>query len=292
MTSQIKTVLLLALLSALIISLGALLGGRTGVFIALGMAVVLNVGSYWYSDKIVLSMYRARPLDDYEAPALPRMTAELARNAGIPKPRICVIPEEAPNAFATGRDPAHGVVAVTEGIMRLLSPEELHGVLAHEIGHIANRDILIQTVAGVMASAIVSIAHMMQFMAFFGGRGNQEGGNSGNIVVALLMAILAPIAASIVQMAISRSREYLADDTGAALCGRPLALAGALAKLQSVNQRVPMRAGNAATSSMFIVTPLNAGTVTSLFSTHPPIEERIARLQALARNDRTFQKNM
>ncbi|MCL2123432.1 MAG: zinc metalloprotease HtpX [Desulfovibrionaceae bacterium] len=289
MTSQIKTVLLLALLSALIISLGALMGGQTGIVIALGLAVVMNVGSYWFSDKIVLSMYRARPLDEYEAPALHRMVAELAQRAGIPKPRICVIPEEAPNAFATGRDPEHGVVAVTEGIMRLLSPEELRGVLAHEIGHIANRDILIQTVAGVMASAIVSIAHMMQFMAFFGGsRSNEEGGGSGNMIVALLMAILAPIAASIIQMAISRSREYLADNTGATLCGQPLALAGALAKLQSANQRVPMRAGNAATSGMFVVTPFSAGTAANLFSTHPPIEERIAQLQALARNARSF----
>ncbi|MDR2694794.1 MAG: zinc metalloprotease HtpX [Deltaproteobacteria bacterium] len=289
MTSQIKTVLLLSLLSAIVISLGALLGGHTGIVIALCLAVVMNVGSYWYSDKIVLSMYRARPLEEYEAPALHRMVTDLALQAGIPKPRICVIPEEAPNAFATGRDPEHGVVAVTEGIMRLLSPEELCGVLSHEIAHIANRDILIQTVAGVMASAIVSIANMMQFMAFFGGRrGNGEGGSSGNIAVALLTAILAPIAASIIQMAISRSREYLADDTGAALCGRPLALAGALAKLQNANRRVPMQAGNAATASMFIVTPFSAKTAASLFSTHPPIEERIARLQALARNGRPF----
>jgi heat shock protein HtpX len=170
--------------------------------------------------------------------------------------------------------------------MRLLSPEELRGVLAHEMGHIANRDILIQTVAGVMASAIVSIANMMQFMAFFGGNRNNEGGGSGNIAVVLLTAILAPIAASIIQMAISRSREYLADDTGAHLCGQPLALAGALAKLQNANHRVPMQTGNAATSSMFIVTPFSAKTAASLFSTHPPIGERIARLQALARNER------
>jgi len=284
MTSQIKTALLLGLLSALIITFGAFMGGRTGIVIALGLALVMNVGSYWYSDKIVLSMYRARPLDEYEAPALHRMVAELAQRAGIPKPRICVIPEEAPNAFATGRDPEHGVVAVTDGIMRLLSPEELKGVLGHEIGHIAHRDILIQTVAGVMASAIVSIANMMQFMAFFGGsRSNQEGGG-GNMLTVLLMAIVGPIAASIIQMAISRSREYLADEAGAHFCGQPLALAGALAKLQGANRRVPMQAGNAATSSMFIVTPFSAGAVANLFSTHPPIEERIARLQALARN--------
>jgi len=286
MTSQIKTALLLALLSAIIISLGALMGGRTGVIVALGLALIMNVGSYWYSDKIVLSLYRARPLEEYEAPGLHRIVADLAQRAGIPKPKICVIPEEAPNAFATGRDPEHGVVAVTEGIMRLLSPEELRGVLSHEIGHIVNRDILIQTVAGVMASAIVSIAHMMQFMAFFGGRSDEEGGR-GNIAVALLMAILAPIAASLVQMAISRSREYLADATGASLCGQPLALAGALAKLHDVNQRVPMHSGNVATSSMFIVTPFSAGAVATLFSTHPPIEERIARLRALAGTTRS-----
>ncbi|MCL1985087.1 MAG: zinc metalloprotease HtpX [Betaproteobacteria bacterium] len=292
MTSQVKTALLLALLSAIIISLGALMGGRTGIIVALGLAVIMNVGSYWYSDKIVLSMYRARPLDEYEAPALHRMVAELAQCASIPKPKICVIPEEAPNAFATGRDPEHGVVAVTEGIMRLLSPEELRGVLSHEIGHIANRDILIQTVAGVMASAIVSIANMMQFMAFFGGsRSNEEGGGSGNIVTVLLMAVLAPIAASIIQMAISRSREYLADATGASFCGQPLALAEALAKLQRANQRIPMQAGNAAVSGMFVVTPFSAGAAANLFSTHPPIEERIARLRAMAGLERPGRAN-
>jgi heat shock protein HtpX len=287
MTNQIKTFLLLTLLSSIIISLGALMGGQTGVVVALGLALVMNVGSYWFSDKIVLSMYKARPLDEFEAPALHRMVDELARNAGVPKPKICVIPEQAPNAFATGRNPENGVVAVTDGIMRLLSPEELRGVLAHEIGHIANRDILIQTVAGVMASAIVSIAHMMQFAAFFGGnRDGEEGGGGGNIAVALLMAVLAPIAASIIQMAISRSREYLADDMGAALCSQPLALAGALAKMQSASKRIPMQSGNAATAGMFIVTPFSAKGVSSLFSTHPPIEERIARLQNMARNAR------
>lgn len=282
MTSQFRTLFLLALLSALIVFLGGLMGGRTGIIIALGLALLMNVGSYWYSDRIVLSMYRARPLEPYEAPALHRMVEELAERAGIPKPKICVIPEEAPNAFATGRDPAHGVVAVTDGIMRLLSPEELSGVLAHELGHIANRDILIQTVAGVLASAIVSIANIMQFTAIFGmGRSNEEGGSS-NALVGLFMAMLAPLAAGLIQMAISRSREYLADETGAAVCGRPLALADALAKLQSVNQRVPMRSGNASTENMFIVSPFSAGSMASLFSTHPPIEERIARLRAIA----------
>ncbi|MEG2172302.1 MAG: zinc metalloprotease HtpX [Desulfovibrionaceae bacterium] len=283
MTSQIKTALLLALMSGIIIVLGGALGGKTGIIIAFGLALVMNVGSYWYSDKIVLSMYSARELDPADAPALHAMVEELARNAGIPKPRVCVVPEEAPNAFATGRDPEHGVVAVTEGLMRLLSPEELRGVVAHEIGHIANRDILIQTVAGVMASAIVSIANIMQFAAIFGGNRSNEEGGSSNIFVTIAMALLAPIAASIIQMAISRSREYLADDTGAYISGQPLALAGALAKLQNYSQQIPMRQGNASTAEMFIVAPLFGGGIGNMFSTHPPIEERIARLQQMAR---------
>lgn len=284
MTSQIKTVLLLALLSGIIIVLGGAMGGRTGIIIALGLALVMNVGSYWYSDKIVLSMYQARELDPSDAPALHAMVEELSARAGIPKPRVCVIPETAPNAFATGRDPEHGVVAVTEGLMRILSPEELRGVVAHEIGHIANRDILIQTVAGVMASAIVSIANIMQFTAIFGGsRSSEEGGGGGSMLGGIMMALLAPLAASIIQMAISRSREYLADDIGAHISGQPLALAGALAKLQSYSQQIPMTRGNASTAEMFIVAPLFGGGMASLFSTHPPIEERIARLQQMAR---------
>lgn len=284
MTSQIKTVLLLALLSGIIIILGGALGGRTGIIIALGLALVMNVGSYWYSDKIVLSMYSARELDPTDAPALHSMVEELSARAGIPKPRVCVIPEQAPNAFATGRDPEHGVVAVTEGLMRLLSPEELRGVVAHEIGHIVNRDILIQTVAGVMASAIVSIANIMQFTAIFGGNRSDENGNGGgNMLMTIAMALLAPIAASIIQMAISRSREYLADDTAAYISGQPLALAGALGKLQSYSQQIPMRQGNASTAEMFIVAPLFGGGMSNLFSTHPPIEERIARLQQMVR---------
>lgn len=283
MTSQLKTVLLLSLLSGIIIVLGGALGGKTGIIIALGLALLMNLGSYWYSDKIVLSMYQAQELSPSDAPALHGMVEELAVRAGIPKPRICIIPEDAPNAFATGRDPEHGVVAVTQGIMRILSPEELKGVLAHEIGHIANRDILIQTVAAVMASAIVSIANMLQFAAIFGGhRSNEEGGGSG-LLSGILMAILAPVAAAIIQMAISRSREYLADDTGAHLSGQPLALAGALAKLQNWSQQIPMQRGNATTAEMFVVTPLFSNNITHLFSTHPPIEERIARLQNMAR---------
>ena len=282
MTSQIKTVLLLALLSGIIIVLGGLMGGRTGVIIAFGLALVMNVGSYWYSDKIVLSMYHARELAPEEAPYLHRIVEELARNAGIPKPRVCVVPEEAPNAFATGRDPQHAVVAVTEGIMRLLSPEELRGVVAHEVGHIVNRDILIQTVAGVLGSAIVTLANLLPITAIFGGNRDGEGG--GHPLGALVLALLAPIAAGLIQMAISRSREYLADDTGAELCGQPLALAGALAKLGAASGRIPMQEGNPSTEQMFIVAPMFSidGSMANLFSTHPPLEERIRRLQAMA----------
>ena len=283
MTSQLKTAMLLGLLSAIIIILGGLMGGRTGVIFAFGLAIIMNLGSYWYSDNIVLSMYSARELSPEDAPYLHQIVEELAARAGIPKPRVCIVPEEAPNAFATGRNPENAVVAVTDGIMRLLSPQELRGVIAHEIGHIVNRDILIQTIAGVMASAIVTLANILQFSAIFGGN-RDENGNS-NPIAALMLAILAPIAASLIQMAISRSREYLADDTGAALCGQPLALAGALHRLGQASGQIPMHQGNPSTEQMFIVTPLfGNGGMARLFSTHPPLEERIARLQAMARN--------
>ena len=262
MTSQLKTFMLLALLSGLIIVLGGALGGKTGIVIAFGLALIMNVGSYWYSDKIVLRMYQARELSESEAPMIYSMVRELAANAQIPMPRI----------------------AVTEGILRLLSPEELKGVLAHEIAHIANRDILIQTVAGVMASTIVSIANFMQFAAIFGmGRSSEDGeGGGSNPLMAIVLAILAPIAASLIQFAISRSREYLADASGARYCGQPLALAAALGKLQSWNQRIPMQNGNPTTAEMFIVAPLFGGGMAKLFSTHPDINDRIARLREMA----------
>ena len=259
MTSQLKTFMLLALLSGLIIVLGGALGGKTGIVIAFGLALIMNVGSYWYSDKIVLRMYQARELSESEAPMIYSMVRELAANAQIPMPRIAVVPEEAPNAFATGRNPENSVVAVTEGILRLLSPEELKGVLAHEIAHIANRDILIQTVAGVMASTIVSIANFMQFAAIFGmGRSSEDGEGGGSNP---LMAI---------------------DASGARYCGQPLALAAALGKLQSWNQRIPMQNGNPTTAEMFIVAPLFGGGMAKLFSTHPDINDRIARLREMA----------
>lgn len=278
MTSQIKTALLLGLLSGLLIFLGGFVGGRAGLIIALGLAILMNIGSYWYSDKIVLRMYRARELGPNESPFLHEIVADLARNAGIPKPRIFAVPEAAPNAFATGRDPAHSIVAVTDGLLHLLSPEELRGVVAHEVGHIVNRDILIQTIAGVMASAIITFANILQFSAIFGDRNRGIGG--------LFLALLAPVAAGLIQMAISRSREYLADATGARLCGQPLALAGALYKLAAASGRAPLQHGNPSTAEMFIVTPLfgrDSG-IEKLFSTHPPIEERIARLREMAMN--------
>lgn len=281
MTSQLKTVFLLGLLSAVIIGMGGLVGGRTGLVIACGLALVMNIGSYWFSDSIVLRMYGARELSPAEAPWLHQIVEDLARRAGVPKPRICSIPEEAPNAFATGRDPEHGVVAVTDGILRILSPEELRGVLAHEMAHIANRDILIQTIAGVMGSVIVMLANMLQFAAIFGGNRSNDGEGGGtNPLAAIAMAILAPIAASLIQMAISRSREYLADETGARLCGQPLALAGALHKLSGAAGALPLHSGNACTEQMFIVKPVFGfgGGMNNLFSTHPPIEERIQRL--------------
>lgn len=282
MTSQLKTALLLVLLSALILFIGQAMGGRSGLIIAFGFALIMNVGSYWFSDKIVLTMYKAKELSPSEAPMLHAMVEDLARNAGIPKPRICLIPDDSPNAFATGRNPQHAVVAVTQGIMRLLSPDELRGVIAHEIGHITNRDILVQSIAGVLASVVMVLANMMQWAAIFGG-GRSDGEGGGNVFSALLVALLAPIAASLIQFAISRSREYLADATGARLCGNPLSLASALGKLGAYSKQVPMQQGSPATAHMFIVNPF-AGGVGKFFSTHPPLEDRIHRLQEMARN--------
>jgi len=283
MTSQLKTGLLLVLLSGIILFLGQFLGGSTGLMIAFAVALLMNLGSYWYSDKIVLRIYKARELSASEAPMLHRMVEELAQQAGIPKPRLYIIPDKTPNAFATGRNPQNAVVAVTEGIVRLLSPDELRGVLAHEMGHVLNRDILIQSVAGVLASVIMMVAGFMRWTTIFGmGRSSGQGGGSGNAMVALVLAMIAPIAASLIQFAISRSREYLADATGARLSGKPLALASALEKLTVSNTREPMHEGNPATAHMFIVNPFAGAGVGRLFTTHPPVEERIARLRAMA----------
>jgi heat shock protein HtpX len=277
--NQVKTVVLLAALGGLLVVLGGYMGGRNGATIALVIALVLNFGSYWFSDKIVLSMYNAQEVTEQEAPDLYNLVRDLSSRAGLPMPRVYIIPDPSPNAFATGRNPSHAAVACTEGILRLLSWEELAGVIGHELGHVKHRDILIQSVAATIGTAITYLA---QFAFLFGGsRSEDEEGGRGSIVGMILMMILAPLAASIIQMAISRSREYLADDAGAEISGHPMWLAHALDKLRRGTEAVPMDA-NQATAHMFIVSPLFGGGIAGLFSTHPPIEERIARLQAKA----------
>jgi heat shock protein HtpX len=275
--NQVKTVVLLTFLAALLVVIGGVIGGKNGATIALVIALVMNFGSYWFSDKIVLRMYNAQEVTEAELPDLYRLVRQLTQQAGLPMPRLYIIPDDSPNAFATGRNPNHAAVAVTEGILKLLSWEELAGVIGHELGHVKNRDILIQTIAATIGAAITYLA---QFGFLFGGRSDdREGG--GSIVGMILMMILAPLAAGIIQMAISRSREYIADETGAHICGHPMWLAGALDKLRRGVDAVPMQAEQA-TAHMFIVKPFAAGGIANLFSTHPPIEERIERLQHMA----------
>lgn len=278
----LKTMVLMVTLTLMLVGFGALLGGRSGMTIALIMAFAMNFFTYWFSDKIVLRMYGAQEVSEAEAPELHAMVAELARGAGLPMPKVYIIDEDQPNAFATGRNPEHAAVAVTTGILRILSPSELQGVLAHELAHVRNRDILVGTVAATIAGAISYLAQMAQWAMIFGGRSSNDEEGGGSPIAAIVMMIVGPIAAMLVQMAISRAREYGADETGARICGRPLALANALRKLQMGAQQIPMDA-NPATSHMFIVNPLTGGGIARLFSTHPPIEERIARLEAMAR---------
>lgn len=279
--NQIKTVLLLGLLTGLLVVLGGALGGRGGMIIALIMAAAMNFFSYWYSDKIVLKLYRARPVSESEAPGVYGMVEELAHGAGLPTPRVYVVDDDTPNAFATGRNPQNAVVAVTTGILKTLSPRELRGVLGHELAHVKDRDILISSVAATLAGAIMVLATMARWSMFFGGSDDEEGGGLG-IVGVLLMSILAPIGAMLVQMAVSRSREYLADKEGAEMARDPEALASALTRLQEANQRKPMHDARPQTAHMFIVNPLSGGSLAHLFSTHPPMAERVARLKAMA----------
>jgi heat shock protein HtpX len=273
MGSTLKTTILLATLSGLLLLIGDALGGRGGVMIALIMAAVMNFGSYWFSDKIVLRMYRAQEVGPTHA--LYRITERLVNRAGLPMPRVYVIPDQSPNAFATGRNPEHAAVAATEGIMRLLTEEELEGVMAHELAHVKHRDILISSVAATIGAAIMYLAHMAQFAAMFGGRSDDREGS--NPFALLLTIILAPMAATLIQAAISRSREFLADAGGADICGNPRALASALMKIEAAAKRIPLDA-NPATAHMFIVKPFSAGGLLSLFSTHPPTEQRVAAL--------------
>ena len=277
MTNMLKTTLLLGLLTGLILWIGGAMGGQTGIFIAFLFAAIMNLGAYWFSDKMVLSMYRASEVDQAQAPGLYRMVEQLAMQASIPTPRIFVIPSDSPNAFATGRNPEHAVVAVTQGIVKLMNDQELEGVLAHELAHIKNRDILISSIAATLAGAIMWLASMAKWSAIFGGVGGGDDDDGGGIVGLLFMAILAPIAAMMVQFAISRTREYQADATGAKIAGTPMGLAGALEKLGTATKRIPMKA-NPATSHMFIVNPLSGRGITALLSTHPPLEERVKRL--------------
>jgi heat shock protein HtpX len=275
-----KTVVLMVGLTVLLVLIGGAFGGRQGMILAFMFASVMNIFSYWFSDKIVLRMYGAQEVSEADSPVLYGVTRELAMKMNMPMPKVYIIPSDAPNAFATGRNPNHAAVAATEGILRLLTKEELAGVMAHEMGHVRNRDILIGTIAATIAGAISMLAHMAQWAMIFGGGRRDDREGAGGLIGGILMIILAPIAAALIQMAISRSREYEADATGARISGNPLALASALKKLHTGTQRIPMDA-NPATAHMFIVNPLRGGAFVNLFSTHPPMEERIARLEAM-----------
>ena len=276
--NTLKTTLLLGGLTLLLVFGGMALGGQEGMVIAFLFAVAMNFGAYFFSDKIVLSMYKAEEIQEHDAPELFQMVRELSRRAEIPVPRVYIIPSDQPNAFATGRNPEHAAIAVTDGITRILDHDELEGVLAHEISHVKNRDILIGTIAATMAGAISMLANMAQWGMLFGG--GRRDGNGGNPIFMILTMILAPIAALLVQMAISRTREYKADHTGAILTGSPEPLASALMKLERSAQRIPMHA-EPATAHMFIVNPLTGKGMMALFSTHPSTENRVEALMAL-----------
>ena len=280
--NRFKTAVLLTSLTLLMVAMGSAIGGRGGMFFAFFMACAMNIFSYWFSDKIVLSMYGAREITEMENPTFYGIIRKLTVQAGLPMPKVYLIPSDSPNAFATGRNPEHAAVAATEGIMRILTPEELEGVMAHELTHVANRDILISTIAATIAGAISMLGNMLQWAAIFGG-GRDNDDREGGMLGGLAMAIIAPIAAMLIQMAVSRSREYLADEGGAKMCGRPLALANALRKLDISSRQLPMQEARPATAHLFIVNPLTAGGLVQLFSTHPPMEDRIARLERMAR---------
>jgi len=271
----------MGLLTVLLVVVGNLIGGQSGMIMAFLLATVMNFGTYWFSDKIVLRMYGAQEVNESDRPRLFQLVRELTARAGLPMPRIYVIPNEQPNAFATGRNPEHAAVAVTEGILRNLPPEQLRGVLAHELAHVKHRDILIGTVAATIAGAISMLANMAQWAMIFGGGRGSDDREGGSPVAGLVMMIVAPIAAMMIQMAISRSREFEADRGGSEISGDPLSLANALRRLEQKVEQIPMQA-SPATAHMFIVSPLTGGGFTKLFSTHPPMEERIARLEAMA----------
>lgn len=277
--NNIKTTFLLVTLTLILVWAGGAFGGKHGMTIALIIALGMNLFAYWFSDKLILRMYRAQEVREAEAPELYGIVRRLTQKAQMPMPKVYMIEGDQPNAFATGRNPKHAAVAVTTGIMRILSRDELTGVIGHELAHIRHRDILISTIAATIAGAISYLAQMAQWAAIFGSRSDDEEG--GSPVAALVMMIVGPIAALIIQMAISRSREYVADEGGAQLAGNPRYLSSALRKLHMASQQIPMHA-NPATSHMFIVNPLSGGGLLKLFSTHPPMEERIARLESMS----------
>jgi heat shock protein HtpX len=280
MSNFFKTTFLLGAMTGLLMLIGGLLGGRGGVEMAFIFAAVMNFASYWFSDRIVLAAYGARPLDAGSAPELYSIVNELAHSAGIPMPRLYLIDSDTPNAFATGRNPQHAAVAVTRGILRICDREELKGVLGHELSHVLNRDILTSSIAATLAGAIMMLASWVRWGAIFGmGRSDEDEG--GGVVGLIVIGILAPIAATLIQLAISRTREYQADASGARLAHNPLYLANALRKLEASNERMPLDA-SPATAHLFIVNPLSAQGIARLFSTHPPIEERIRRLERMA----------
>ncbi len=276
--NQIKTALLLGALGGLMLGIGWFFGGQQGLTIALAIALVMNGLTYFFSDKIVLMMYRAREAPKKEYPSLHTMVEELSHEAGIPKPRVYIIPTETPNAFATGRNPKHAVVAATDGILKLLSEKELRGVIGHELGHVKNRDILITTIAATIATVISYVAMMARYTALFGGRDRD---NNAGLIGLILLTVITPIVAMLIQLAISRAREYQADRTGAHLCKDAHSLASALHKLETGVRQHPMRSGSPATSSLFIVNPFSSNFVVSLLSTHPPMAERVKRLKEM-----------
>ena len=283
--NTLRTTILLAVLTALLIWIGDMLGGRQGAIIALVLAGGMNFFSYWFSDKIVIKMYGGQEVTAQDDPELYGLVQDLAQRAGLPMPKVYVLPQDTPNAFATGRNAEHAAVAVTDGIRRILNKRELAGVLGHELTHVKNRDILVSTIAATLAGAISYLAQMAQWAMIFGGNRDRDEEGGGNIFGLIVMMIVAPIAAMLIQMAVSRSREYGADEGGAKITGDPLALASALKKLHMGAQNIPLETNNAtanATAHMFIVNPLSGAGLASLFSTHPPMEERIARLEAMA----------
>ena len=278
LSNQIKTVLLLGVLTGLLLLVGGLVGGQGGLAIALILTIAMNFGAYWFSDKMVLAMYRAKEIKDKDS-KLYKLVREVAEKAEIPMPKVYTIPSEQPNAFATGRGPKHAAVAATEGIMKLLNERELKGVFAHEISHVKNRDVLIATIAATIAGVISYLAYFARFGAMFGGSRDRDGGNGFEL---LALAIITPIIAMLIQLAISRSREYQADESGAKLLKDSASLSSALEKLDATSKRIPMRIGNQATASLFIVNPFSGRAMVSLLSTHPSLDERIRRLKSLS----------